>query len=269
MAFNKVWSSDKNDYEIPGSGGSGLGCIPDGTEAAPGLVFCSDTDTGFWWDLANTINFSTGATQTAQLTWDGSTDGDGQSLSVFSTGQLQSKNFYLTAGSTINGIMWFGNGNPTIGYPYNQGYFTIDSAANAFDIGSNGGNYDFGSGAQDAPATIMRFWTSTVAGDFSTHKATIDETGNFALQLVGQSFRYKEGSNACMGTATLSGGAATVSTTAVTASSRIFLTIQSLGTVGVPKAVGVTARTAATSFTITSADATDTSVIAWHIHEPT
>jgi hypothetical protein len=54
----------------------------------------------------------------------------------------------------------------------------------------------------------------------------------------------------------------------VTANSRILLTVQSLGTVTAPKAVAVTARTAATSFTITSADNTDTSVVAYEIFEP-
>jgi len=76
-----------------------------------------------------------------------------------------------------------------------------------------------------------------------------------------------EGSNAKQGTATLVAGTATVANTSVTATSRIFLTVQSLGTVTSPKALGVTARSAGTSFTITSADNTDTSVIAYEIFE--
>ena len=59
-----------------------------------------------------------------------------------------------------------------------------------------------------------------------------------------------------------------VSTTKVTATSRIQLTIQSIGTVTVPTVIGVTARTAGTSFTITSANVLDTSTIAWMIVEP-
>lgn len=70
------------------------------------------------------------------------------------------------------------------------------------------------------------------------------------------------------GVATLVTGAKVVTTTAVTASSRIFLTTQSLGTVTAPKPIAVTARTAGTSFTITSSDATDTSTVAWEISEP-
>ena len=70
------------------------------------------------------------------------------------------------------------------------------------------------------------------------------------------------------GTTVLVAGTKVVNTSAVTANSRIMLTVQALGTVTVPKAVGATARTVATSFTITSADATDTSTIAWVLVEP-
>jgi hypothetical protein len=70
------------------------------------------------------------------------------------------------------------------------------------------------------------------------------------------------------GKATLSSGAVVVSTAAVTSSSLIWLTVQVLGTVVAPKAVAVTARSAGVSFTITSADGTDTSDVAWQIIEP-
>jgi hypothetical protein len=96
----------------------------------------------------------------------------------------------------------------------------------------------------------------------------IQAQDDFKLQVAGKGIYVKEGSNATMGTATLSSGTVTVNTTKVTANSRIFLTIQSLGTVSVPKEIGVTARTAGTSFTITSADNTDTSVVSWIIIEP-
>lgn len=66
----------------------------------------------------------------------------------------------------------------------------------------------------------------------------------------------------------LNAGTVTVSNTLVTSSSRIFLTPQSLGTVSVPSACGISARSAGTSFTILCSQATDTSVIAWQIVEP-
>lgn len=70
------------------------------------------------------------------------------------------------------------------------------------------------------------------------------------------------------GVATLVLGTVTVGEATVTTNSRIMLTTQSLGTVAAPKAHAITARVASTSFTITSSDATDTSVIAWEILEP-
>lgn len=104
-------------------------------------------------------------------------------------------------------------------------------------------------------------------GGLSVVKSAI--IGNHVkIVTAGYGIFIKEGSNARMGTATLSSGTATVSTTAVSATSRIFLTIQSIGTVTSPKSIAVTARVAGTSFTITSSDYTDTSVVAWMIVDP-
>jgi hypothetical protein len=68
------------------------------------------------------------------------------------------------------------------------------------------------------------------------------------------------------GTVTLTAGAATVTTSLVTANSQIFLTAQNTG--GTPGTLRVSARTAGTSFTITSSSGTDTSLVAWMIVEP-
>ena len=113
------------------------------------------------------------------------------------------------------------------------------------------------------PGSVMYINASKVPAQ-STKFQFSESTG--VLTVSGM--KVAEGTNARMGTATLVAGTKVVTTSAVTANSRIFLTIQSLGTVAVPKAIGVTARTAGTSFTITSADGTDTSVIAWEIKEP-
>lgn len=111
----------------------------------------------------------------------------------------------------------------------------------------------------------------TGIGDLSMAALTAT-TGSFSgavsIATAGKSVGIKEGSNAKMGVAILSGGTATVSTTAVAASSRIMLTPQSLGTISRPTGVGVTARTPGTSFVITSSDITDTSTIAWLIIDP-
>ncbi|AEJ01289.1 hypothetical protein Nit79A3_1457 [Nitrosomonas sp. Is79A3] len=75
-----------------------------------------------------------------------------------------------------------------------------------------------------------------------------------------------EGSNAAMGVVTLVAGSKVVTNTRVTANSRIFLTSQADG--GTPGSLRVSARTAGTSFTITSSSGSDTSVVAYMIVEP-
>lgn len=91
--------------------------------------------------------------------------------------------------------------------------------------------------------------------------------GDVKLAVAGNGLYVKEGSNATMGTATLVGGTLVVSTNKVTATSRIFLqseggTITNLGT------LYVSARTAGTSFTVTSSNVLDTQTFVWIIVEP-
>jgi hypothetical protein len=90
--------------------------------------------------------------------------------------------------------------------------------------------------------------------------------GSFSVTTAGQGLRVKEGANAKQGTAVLAGGTVVVANTSVTANSRILLTAQTSG--AAPGALRVSARTAGTSFTITSTSATDTSTVAYQIFEP-
>jgi hypothetical protein len=103
-------------------------------------------------------------------------------------------------------------------------------------------------------------WTGTLTSTITS--------GDLKAGVVGSGLFVKEGTNAKMGVATLVGGTATVATCAVRSTSRIFLQVQSLGTVTAPMAIAVTTITDSTSFVITSEDATDTSVVAWLIVEP-
>jgi len=89
---------------------------------------------------------------------------------------------------------------------------------------------------------------------------------NFKLNTAGNGLYIKEGTNATSGIKTLTGGTAVVSTTKVTASSRVHLTSQGGGSNH--GAHYISARTAGTSFTITSTNASDTDAIAWTIIEP-
>ena len=105
-----------------------------------------------------------------------------------------------------------------------------------------------------------------VSGGTLTGPVTV--AGNVDVSAAGSGLRVAEGSNAKQGVATLAAGTVTVADTSVTANSRIQLTGQSLGTVAVFSAYGVSARVAGTSFTILASQGTDTSVIAYEIFEP-
>ena len=79
-----------------------------------------------------------------------------------------------------------------------------------------------------------------------------------------QSLTIPAGSDAYLGTVAVNGTTAvTVSTTAVTASSRIFLTVQAPG--GTVATSYVSSQSAATFFTVKSTGATDSSTVAWLI----
>lgn len=89
--------------------------------------------------------------------------------------------------------------------------------------------------------------------------------GNLTLGTAGNKLNITTGTNASIGTATLVGGTVTVSTTAVTASSKIFLTDATTGVltnIGTPT---VGTIVAGTSFVINSSNILDTSNINWFI----
>lgn len=105
------------------------------------------------------------------------------------------------------------------------------------------------------------------AGDI-INDGIIRTTGSHIIQGANNVLAFtSQTTGPCAGTVTLVAGAAIVTTSTVTATSKIFLTVQTLGTVAVPQAVHVSARTPGVSFGITSADVTDTSVVNWLIVE--
>lgn len=119
------------------------------------------------------------------------------------------------------------------------------------------GSLAWGSGAATRDVTLSRGAANRL--DLTT--------ADLRVVTAGRGLQVAEGSNAKMGTATLNGTTTvTVSTTAVTANSRILLTTQAPGgTVGSPY---VFTRSAGTSFGIRSTDGADTSTVAWMIVEP-
>jgi hypothetical protein len=119
------------------------------------------------------------------------------------------------------------------------------------------GTQAWGSGSATADITLARGAANRL--DLTT--------ADLRIATAGRGLLVAEGTNAKMGTATLNGTTAvTVTTTAVTANSRILLTINTPG--GTPASPYVFTRTAGTSFQIKSTGASDTSVVAWLIVEP-
>lgn len=132
--------------------------------------------------------------------------------------------------------------------------------------GANGVTGFFIDGTEAAEHLDIYVADSVVASwDLS---GAMTNVGNIVLSAAGAGIKIKEGSNATMGIATLVAGTVTVNTNRVTANSRIFLTRQTVaGTLG--SSVNVTARSAGTSFTITSQGSIlETSTVAWMIVEP-
>lgn len=117
--------------------------------------------------------------------------------------------------------------------------------------------------------------------DWAAATAPILEVGELGLDTTTGALKAGDGATAfaslsggstssikSMGKATLVLGTKVVADVKATATSIILLTTQALGTVAAAKAIAVTARSAGVSFTITSADATDTSIIGYVILEP-
>jgi hypothetical protein len=147
-----------------------------------------------------------------------------------------------------------------------------DTAVQSWAAGLYGDAFKIRRAPSGATLTWNEYFTVLANGC-----ALINRTADFnstALQVggsvsaiaAGAGFRVLEGTNCKQGTATLAAGTVTVNNTSVTANSRIFLTAQSTG--GTPGALRISARTAGTSFTITSTSGTDTSVVAYQIFEP-
>jgi hypothetical protein len=100
----------------------------------------------------------------------------------------------------------------------------------------------------------------------ATPTEQLEVAGN--IRILGQNgLKITGGANATSGVATLVAGTIVVNTSKVTANSRIFLMDQNGGGNN-PGTPYISARTAGTSFTITSTSATDVSDVAWIIIEP-
>lgn len=171
--------------------------------------------------------------------------------------------FKLDVNGTVNvasaAALLFGLNSSSAG----GGYTQYASSGTAYGFIGNANDVTGGTLGRFAIRAQSAFVVST---NGATERLIIDTSGNLIAQTVGAGLRIKEGSNAKMGVVTLVAGASVVANTSVTATSRIFLTSQADG--GTPGFLRVSARTAGTSFTITSSNILDTSTVAYFIVEP-
>lgn len=147
------------------------------------------------------------------------------------------------------------------------------SAPTALAVGATGQTL-MGSTAADPGWTGSPSFSGSVTAG-TTITATLGNitatNGNIVRGTAGNKDVYTSvGSNATAGansagTVDLIGGTIVVATTAVTANSLIRLTCQALGTVIVPSALCVSAKSTGVNFTILASQVTDTSTIFWEI----
>jgi hypothetical protein len=129
-----------------------------------------------------------------------------------------------------------------------------------------------------APSAIERNQFTTTPGLALTNVITLTSTNqinllkpvvasdHITLGTAGKGIKIKEGTNGRMGVALLASGAASVVTTNVGTTSRIFLQHQTAGgTLGI---LAVSARTNAVGFAISSSQSGETNAVAWLIIDP-
>lgn len=196
---------------------------------------------------------------------------------VTSTGATGTGNFVFSSAPSLSGAVTF-TGSANLAASVNL------AASNTSIIGGNltttqTVSYATGATASGQTKTI-NMGTGAVAGGITmisigstlgtstiALNGTTTAAGDLKLGTAGNGLYIKEGTNATMGTGTLSAGTLVVSTTKVTANSRIFIsdnggTVTNLGT------LYISARTAGTSFTVSSTNILDASTFAWIIIEP-
>ena len=175
----------------------------------------------------------------------------------------------------LNMVHSAGSSSGTSGENLGTSYW-YQEYSNAFYEGANFSASNIVASAYPNRGTTGFVW-STIAGNSSLTERmrlsggallinTTTNNGTDSLQVNGSASVKKinipTGTNASVGTATLSSGTVTVSTTAVTASSIILLTYQNCSSCGTPY---ISTKTANTSFVITSSNGADGSIVGYQI----
>lgn len=238
--------------KYPGPGAIPAGSFPllapDGTVSAPSYSFTNSATSGLYSPAVNQVAITTNGAQGFLV--------DASQVSYFASQLVVNANAAaFPASATYDGYAAILRTNGSGSAPFDQAGSMVYRPRLTATTGRS--SHYFYTGA-----------TPSLGLKIDEVQDVTASSGNLKIGTAGKGLFVKEGSNAKMGTVTLAAGTATVSTTAVTASSRIFLTAQSLGTVSVGQGLAVSAVVAGTSFTIKSQSASDTSVVAWMMVEP-
>lgn len=195
-----------------------------------------------------------------------------QSGSVGTTGSVKivqnGDSSWLGMYSSVN-TLYFGISTKL---PSPTGTSTIGGYYNGMGVGgstSSGGNPIFGvlNSAQNSNGLGGAAFTVYDNNSVLTFNTKLDDgSGNIVLTIAGKGITLKSGSNARIGTGTLSGGTLAVANNSVTANTRVFLTdttsgaLTNVGSLTVVTSAGV-------GFTVSSTNVLDTSTFNWILFE--
>lgn len=216
----------------------------------------------------NFVDLTTGQTVAGVKTFSSSpvlpgvTDTNGNVLAVFNTTASAVDYPTLTNGASGGSVQISITGSST-----NPNFLFKGKGTGIFAMrpGSDSANAWRVQNASGGANVIVADTSNTRVGIGVTSPAdTLTVAGNLNLNTAGNKLKITTGTNASAGTGTLSSGTATISTTAVTASSLIFITdtASSLTNIGTPS---VSSKSAGTSFTVTSSNVLDSSTFNWLI----
>lgn len=188
---------------------------------------------------------------------------NGLELKSATSGNFANLAFITDQSSTSGNIGTIVFGNTASGSSDKRMFVTQvknDDATNS----ARAGYYIANAGTLTEALDIFHTGNIVINGSSDDASNKLQLYGNLALKTAGNKINIATGTNASVGTGTLSSGTVTINTTAVTASSLIILTYNG-GSAGNVPSLGVSSKTAGTSFTVVSSNASDSGTFSWVI----
>lgn len=270
---SSVDNSSVTAMTILGNGNVGIGTTnPSTTLQIVGAIACSTTVNGLVL-TSNTTGFSVaGGTTSKTLTVDNSIEMAGTDSTKMTFPSTNATIARTDAAQTFVGTQTIPTATITSVLNLNDGVNMTMGTTNGTKFGNNVsdklGLWNATPIVQPAATTELIAALVSMGARASGSAVPITttgavSTGSLTLGTAGNKINITTGSNASAGTGTLSAGTVTISTTAVTANSLIFLQDTSNGANIGTLSVGT--KTAATSFVVNSSNALDASTFNWFI----